>query len=69
MTLLERLKTEFREKLELIKQQYPSTYEDIIRSLRDNDYYTELKVREVVSLSHHLDLDLNIGELNKIFIS
>lgn len=69
MNLLERLKPEFLVKLGSIEQQYPSTYECIITSLRDNEYYTELTISDVVSLFSHLNLDLNISNLNTLFIS
>ena len=67
MNLLERLKPEFRERLDL--QRYPATYKCIIGSLTENDYYTELTVGEAVTLFQHLDLDLNISNLNTLFIS
>ena len=67
MNLLERLKPEFRERLD--SQKYPLTYEGIIGSLTENDYYTELTVGEAVTLFQHLNLDLNISNLNTLFIS
>jgi hypothetical protein len=67
MNLLERLKPEFKERLD--SQKYPLTYEGIIGSLTENDYYTQLTIGEVVTLFQHLNLDLNISNLNTLFIS
>jgi hypothetical protein len=67
MTLLDRLKPEFIVKIDSIEQQYPSTYKCIIKSLKDNDYYTDLRVGDALSLLAHLDLD--ISNLTSIFIS
>lgn len=69
MTLLDRLEPEYKVKLDLIYFQYPSTYECIIGSLTQNEYYTELSIGEAVILFQHLDLDQNILNLHKIFIS
>jgi hypothetical protein len=66
MTLLDRLKPEYRVKLDSIKKRYPSTYKSIIKSLKDNNFYTELKVGEATSLLQHLDL--NLSNLTTIFI-
>lgn len=67
MTLLERLKPEFIVKIDSIQQQYPSTYKCIITSLKDSEYYTDLRVGDALSLLTHLDLDLS--NLNTLFIS
>ena len=67
MTLLERLKPEFRVKIDSINKIYPSTYKSIIKSLNDNDFYTELRVGDAMQLLQHLDLDLS--NLTTIFIS
>jgi hypothetical protein len=69
MTLLDRLKPEFIVKLDSIEQQYPATFKCITTSLRDNEYYTELTISDVISLFSHLNLDLNISNLNTLFIS
>ena len=69
MNLLDRLKPEFIVKLGSIEQKYPATFECITTSLRDNEFYTELKISDVISLFSHLNLDLNISNLNTLFIS
>jgi hypothetical protein len=65
MTLLDRLNPEY----ELNSDKYPNTYDVVIESLKRNHFYTELKVCEVIALYQILDLDLNISNLNKLFIS
>jgi hypothetical protein len=69
MSLLDRLKPEFIVKLGSIEQQYPATFECITTSVRNNEFYTELKICDVISLFSHLNLDLNISNLNTLFIS
>ncbi len=69
MNLLDRLKPEYIVKLGSIEKQYPATFECITTSLRDNEFYTELTISDVISLFSHLNLDLNISNLNTLFIS
>jgi hypothetical protein len=67
MNLLDRLKPEYLEKLELTKEQFPQMYKNVKTILKNKDFYSELTIGEGVSLCLYLDIDFNIGNINELF--
>ena len=51
--LINRLKPEYAEKLLSIKKVYPTTYEAIAKSLRNNDYVSEMPYGTFVFMREH----------------
>jgi len=68
MSLLTRLKPEYLEKLELYKLESPYLYEQIILSLKENDYFTELRIIEANNLLLILNIPFDLGNLSGLFI-
>jgi len=68
MSLLTRLRPEYLEKLELYKLESPYLYEQIILSLKENDYFTELRVIEANNLLLILNIPFDLGNLSGLFI-
>lgn len=67
MSLLTRLKPEYLEKLELHKLESPYLYEQIILSLKENDYFTELRIIEANNLLLILNIPFDLGNLSGLF--
>jgi hypothetical protein len=67
MNLLDRLQPEFIKKLELLKDKYPSSYENVKTILKSKDYYSELTIGEGVSILYFLDLEFTIANINDLF--
>jgi len=67
MTLLQRLQPQFTQKLESVKKEYPSAYNNIINILTENEYYSELKISDAVSICFYFNIDFNIGNINDLF--
>jgi len=67
MSLLTRLKPEYLEKLELYKLESPYLYEQIILSLKENDYFTELRIIEANNLLLILNIPFDLGNLSGLF--
>ena len=67
MTLLERLQPQFTQKLETLKEKYPTTHKNIVNILKDNEYYSELKISDAVSICFYLDVEFTIGNINDLF--
>jgi len=65
--LYERLKPEYRAKLDEIKDKYPNTYEDIINQLTTNMFYTELRIGLVGSLCSHLGITFTLSNFIDLF--
>lgn len=65
--LLERLKPEHKAKLNEIKDKYPNTYEDIVKQLTINMFYTELRIGLVGSICSHLGLTFTLSNFIGIF--
>lgn len=67
MNLLERLKPEYLEKLELYKLERPYLYEQIIETLKENNYFTGLRVSEASILLFYLNIPFDLGNLAGLF--
>ena len=67
MNLLDRLQPAFLKKLELSKDKYPTTYENVKTILKNKDYYSELTIGEGASICIFLDLDFTISNINDLF--
>jgi len=67
MNLLDRLQPAFIKKFNLLKEQYPSSYNNLKNILTENKYYSELKISDAVSLCYFLDLEFTIGNINDLF--
>jgi len=62
-TLLNRLKTEYREKLELERALYPSTVEPLIDKLNKTHFIVDLRFGDVLTLQRHTAKNVDPFEL------
>jgi len=56
--LLERLNSDTKQKLENIRDEYPSTYGFLIDSLTKNYFYTDVEFKTVLSFNTFLKIEL-----------
>lgn len=63
MNLLERLKPEYLEKLENLKEQYPTSAEKIELSLQYNRSVFGLSISEASSICVFFDLEMTLNNL------
>jgi hypothetical protein len=67
MNLLERLKPEYLEKLEIVKKYYPTSYEKIIKSLENNQSVFGLTIADASSICTFLDTETTLNNLLSLF--
>jgi len=67
MNLLKRLQPKFTKKLNLIKEKHPYTYANIISILEAQEFYSDLKISEAVTICFYLDVEFTLGNLNDLF--
>jgi hypothetical protein len=67
MNLLERLKPEYLEKLEIIKKYYPTSAQKIIKSLSENQSVFGLTLDEASSICMFLDRETTLNNLINLF--
>lgn len=65
--LYERLKPEYKAKLDEIKDKYPNTYEDIDYKLKTNRFYTELTIGLVGSICSLIGLTFTLSNFIDLF--
>jgi hypothetical protein len=63
MNLLDRLKPEYLEKLELLEEQYPTSAEKIERSLSENQSVFALTISEASSICMFFDIEMTLNNL------
>jgi hypothetical protein len=63
MNLLEKLKPEYLEKLNLIKEDYPTSAEKIELSLKYNRSIFGLTISEASSICMFFDIEMNLSNL------
>jgi hypothetical protein len=63
MNLLDRLKPEYLEKLNLLEGQYPTSVEKIKLSLNENQSVFGLTISEASSICLYFDIEMNINNL------
>jgi hypothetical protein len=67
MTLLEKLKPEYLEKLEIVKEQYPTSAEKIELSLQYNRSVFGLTISEASSICMFFDIEVTLTNILNIF--
>lgn len=67
MNLLERLKLEYIEKLEIVKKYYPTSAQKIIKSLENNQSVFGLTLDEASSICKFLDIETTLNNLLNLF--
>lgn len=67
MTLLEKLKPEYLEKLEIVKEQYPTSAEKIELSLQYNRSVFGLTISEASSICMFFDIEITLTNILNIF--
>jgi len=67
MKLIDRLSPENREKIEAIRDRYPSTYQSLMQELTDNERLWDLTFKAVSMLTTHLDLEVRLSGLYEAF--
>lgn len=65
--LYQRLKPEHRLNLDKVKENYPNTYEDIVRELTKTAFYTQLTIGLVGSLCSHLGITFTLSNFINLF--
>lgn len=63
MNLLEKLKPEYLKKLEILKEQYPTSVEKIKLSLNENQSVFGLTISEASSICMFFDIEMNLNNL------
>jgi hypothetical protein len=63
MTLLEKLKPEYLEKLEILKEQYPTSAKNIELSLQYYRSVFGLSISEASSICLFFDIEMNLNNL------
>ena len=63
LTLLDRLKPEYLEKLNLLEQDYPTSVNKIKNSLNENQSVFALTISEASSISLFFDIQMNLTDL------
>lgn len=63
MNLLDRLKPEYLKKLNLLKEQYPTSAEKIELSLYKNQSVFGLTISEASSICMFFDIEMNLNNL------
>jgi len=56
MTLYDRLRPEYKEKLELECEKYPTSIENLYQDLRDVEYVINMRYGTFLNLFNHLDI-------------
>jgi len=67
MNLLERLKPQYFEKLEIIKNQYPVSYEKIIKSLEQNESVFALTFDDASSICMFFNIETTLNNTLNLF--
>ena len=68
MTLLDRLKPEFRKQLDSYEIEYPTTVEIIKKEMINSISFTQMTVSSAVSLLHlSSDMTLSFNNLDELF--
>lgn len=67
MNLLDRLKPEYLEKLEIVKKYYPTSAKKIIKSLENNQSVFGLTLDEASSICTFLDIETTLNNLLNLF--
>lgn len=67
MNLLDRLKPEYLEKLEIVKKYYPTSAQKIINSLENNQSVFGLTLDEASSICTFLDIETTLNNLLNLF--
>jgi hypothetical protein len=67
MTLLEKLKPEYLEKLEILKEEYPTSAEKIELSLQYNRSVFGLTISEASSICMFFDIEVTLTNILNIF--
>jgi len=67
MNLLQRLKPEYLEKLEIVKKYYPTSAQKIIKSLENNQSVFGLTIDEASSICTFLDTETTLNNLLSLF--
>lgn len=67
MKLLDRLKPEYLEKLEIVKKYYPTSAQKIIKSLENNQSVFGLTLDEASSICTFLDIETTLNNLLNLF--
>jgi hypothetical protein len=63
MNLLDRLKPEYLEKLEIVKKQFPTSAEKIQLSLSENKSVFALTIEEASRISTFFDIEMTISNI------
>jgi hypothetical protein len=67
MTLLEKLKPEYLEKLKILKEEYPTSAEKIELSLQYNRSVFGLTISEASSICMFFDIEVTLTNILNIF--
>jgi hypothetical protein len=67
MTLLEKLKPEYLKKLEILKEEYPTSAEKIELSLKYNRSVFGLTISEASSICMFFDIEVTLTNILNIF--
>ncbi len=74
MTLLEKMKPEYLDRLQQVKAEYPSTYDTFIQALNDNYSWGDLKVTTashlisfIYTAKEQIQLETFINQLSNLF--
>ena len=67
MKLLDRLKPEYLDKLEIVKNEYPIMFEKINNSLQQNESVFALTLDEASSICTFLDIETTLNNLLNLF--
>lgn len=67
MNLLERLKPEYQTKLEVVNKYYPTSYNKIINSLKNNQSVFGLTLDQASSICTFLDIETTLNNLINLF--
>jgi hypothetical protein len=67
MTLLEKLKPEYLEKLKIVKEHYPTSAEKIELSLQYNRSVFGLTISEASSICMFFDIEITLTNILNIF--
>lgn len=68
MKLLDRLKPEYLDKLEIVKNEYPIMFEKINNSLQKNESVFALTLDEASSICIFLNIETTLNNLLSLFI-
>jgi len=63
MNLLDRLKPEYLEKLEIVKKQFPTSAEKIEMSLSENQSVFALTISEASSICIFFDIEMTLSNI------